>query len=62
MPIYELPPPDSMDYDMTYMIAVRRQPQWNKGREDGHWERVRRERNAACRRDMGEERDDCTIM
>ena len=62
VPIYELPPPDLMDYDMTSMIAVRRQPEWNKGREDAHWERVRREKNAAWRRDMGEDRDDCTVM
>ena len=62
VPIYELPPPDLMDYDMTYMIAVRRQPEWNKGREDRHWEQVRRERNAAWRRERGEDRDECTIM
>ena len=62
VPIYELPPPDLMDYDMTYMIAVRRKPEWNKGREDRHWEQVRHERNAAWRRDIGEDRDECTIM
>ena len=50
VPVYELPPPDLMDYDMTYMISVRRQPEWDKGREDRHWEQVRRERNAAWRR------------
>ena len=50
------------------MIAVRRQPEWTKAREDKHWEQVRRERNAAWRRymgedrDMGEARDECTIM
>ena len=66
VPMYELPPPDLMDYDMTYMIAVRRQPEWDKGREDRHWEQVRRERNAAWRRQMGEDRgedrNECTIM
>ena len=50
VPTYELPPPDLMDYDMTYMISVPRQPEWDKGREDRHWEQVRRERNAAWRR------------
>lgn len=66
VPIYELPPLDLMDYDMTYMIAVRRQPEWDKGREDRHWEQVRRERNAAWMRQMaenrGEDRNECTIM
>jgi len=30
VPLYELPPADLMDYDMTYMISVRMQPEWNK--------------------------------
>lgn len=66
VPVYELPPPDLMDYDMSYMMAVRRQPEWNKGREDRHWEQVRHERNAAWRPEIGEgrgeDRDECTIM
>ena len=66
VPVYELPPPDLMDYDMTCMIAVRRQPEWDKGREDRHWEQVRRERNAAWRRQMGqdrgEDRNECMMM
>ena len=50
VPLYELPPPDLMDYDMSYIIAVRLLPEWNKEKEDRHWDQVRRERNAALRR------------
>ena len=60
--LYELPPPDLMDYDMTYMIAVRMRPEWNKYKEDRHWDQVRRERSAALRWQMGEDRDVCTVM
>ena len=62
MPLYELPPPDLMDYDMSYMIGVRMRPEWDRIDEDRHWDQVRRERSAALRREMGEERDLCTIM
>ena len=62
IPTYELPSPDLMDRDMMCMIAVRIQPGWNKGREDRHWEQVRRERNAAWRRERSGDRDECTIM
>ncbi len=62
VPLYELPPPDLMDYDMTYMISVRMQPEWNKYKEDRHWEQVRRARSAALRWEMGEDRDECTVM
>ena len=62
VPLYELPPPDLMDYDMSYMIGVRMRPEWDRHKEDRHWDQVRRERSAALRWEMGEERDLCTIM
>ena len=62
VPLYELPPPDLMEYDMGYMIAIRMLPEWSKYKEDRHWNHVRRERNAALRRELGEDRDFCTVM
>ncbi len=62
VPLYELPPPDLMDYDMSWMIAIRMLPEWSKWMEDRHWNEVRRGRSAAMRSDMGEDRDDCIIM
>ena len=62
VPLYELPPPDLMEYVMGYMIAIRMLPEWNKGKEDGHWDQVRRERSAAMRLELSEDRDLCTIM
>lgn len=62
VPLYEMPPPDLMDYDMGYMLPVRLLPEWSRWREETHWDQVRRERNAALRRDLGEDRDECTIM
>ena len=62
MPLYELPPPDLMDYDMGWMIAIRMLPEWDKYKEDKHWNHVRRERNAALRRELGGHRDICTVM
>lgn len=62
VPPYELPPGDLMDYDMSYIISVRMLPEWNKNMEDMHWDQVRRERNAALRWELGEDRDECTIM
>ena len=62
VPLYEFPPPDLMDYDISYFIGVRMRPEWNRSKEDRHWEQVRRERSAALRWEMGEEKDLCTIM
>ncbi len=62
VPLYELPPPDLMDYDMSYIIAVRLLPEWNKEKEDRHWDQVRRERNATLRQEMGEDGNVSTIM
>ncbi|MCJ1275051.1 hypothetical protein MMC21_002851 [Puttea exsequens] len=30
VPLYEVPPPDLMDYDVSQMITVRMQPDWNR--------------------------------
>ncbi|KAL8775243.1 MAG: hypothetical protein Q9209_000249 [Squamulea sp. 1 TL-2023] len=62
VPTYELPPPDLMDYDMSYLIAFRMLQEWSKYREDRHWEEVRRMRNDYLRKQWGQERDSCTIM
>ena len=62
VPLYELPLADLMDYDMSCIISVRMLPEWNKNMEDRHWDQVRRERNDALRKYMGEDRDVCTIM
>ena len=62
MPLYELPPPDLMDYDMGRMIAIRMLPEWDKYKEDKHWNHVRRERNAALRRELGGDKHICTVM
>ena len=62
VPLYEMPPPDLMDYDMSWMIGVRMLPEWNKGKEDRHWDEVRRARSAALRWESGEDRDACTIL
>ena len=62
VPLYELPPADLMDYGMSYIISVRMLPEWNRNMEDRHWDQVRRERNAALKRELGEDRDECTIM
>lgn len=59
VPMYEMPPPDLMDYDMSWMIAVRLLPEWDKHKEDIHWDQVRRNRSAGMLR---EERDDCVVM
>ncbi|KAL9583615.1 MAG: hypothetical protein Q9212_002611 [Teloschistes hypoglaucus] len=62
VPMYEMPPPDLMDYDMSWMLGVRMLPEWNKRMEDTHWEQVRRMRNAAVMREIKEDRDECIIM
>lgn len=62
MPLYELPPPDLMDYDMSYIVSVRMLPEWDKETEDRHWNEVRRGRSAVLRRELGEDRVECTIM
>ncbi|KAL8799194.1 MAG: hypothetical protein Q9200_007601 [Gallowayella weberi] len=62
VPVYELPPPDLMDYDMSYLIAFRMLPEWTKNSEDKHWEQVRRMRNDYLREQWGEERETCTVM
>ena len=55
VPLYELPPPDLMDYEMSYMIGVRMRPEWNRLMEDRFWDRVRKERSKVMRREMGED-------
>ncbi|KAL8732078.1 MAG: hypothetical protein Q9166_003032 [cf. Caloplaca sp. 2 TL-2023] len=62
VPTYELPPPDLLDYDMSYLIAFRMMPEWNKNKEDSHWEQVRRARNDYLRRQWGQEKESCTVM
>lgn len=62
VPMYEMPPPDLMDYDMSWMLGVRLLPEWHKYLEDKHWEEVRRMRNSAAMHEIREDRDDCTIM
>ena len=61
VPMYELPPPDLMDFDMSYLVAVRVLPEWTKGKEDRHWEQVRRNRHAGLI-SSGGDRDECTVM
>lgn len=62
VPLYELPPPDLMDYEMSHMIGVRMRPEWNRMLEDRHWDRVRRERSKVNRREMGEDGGLCIVM
>lgn len=62
VPTYELPPPDLMDYDMSFLIAFRMLPEWTKRMEDRHWEQVRRMRNDYLRAQWGQERESCVIM
>ncbi|KAL8681574.1 MAG: hypothetical protein Q9186_002314 [Xanthomendoza sp. 1 TL-2023] len=62
VPVYELPPPDLMDYNMSYMIAFRMLPEWTKYKEDTHWEQVRRMRNNYLREQWEGERETCTVM
>lgn len=62
VPLYELPPPDLMDYDMSYMIGARMRAERNRRMEDQHWDHARREKSAALRWEMGEDRDGCTVM
>ncbi|KAL8685315.1 MAG: hypothetical protein Q9218_007841, partial [Villophora microphyllina] len=61
VPMYEMPPSDLMDYDMSWMLGVRMLPEWNKYKEDEHWEQVRRMRNAAAMRQMRGDSDSCII-
>ncbi|KAI4196346.1 MAG: hypothetical protein LQ350_006597 [Teloschistes chrysophthalmus] len=62
VPMYEMPPPDLMDYDMSWMLSVRMLTEWNKRMEDIHWEEVRRMRNAAVRREINGDKDECIII
>jgi len=58
--MYEMSPPDLMDYDVCWIIAIQMLPEWNKSKEDSHWNEVRRRRKAALRYE--EDSDLCVIM
>ncbi|KAL8781230.1 MAG: hypothetical protein Q9213_006083 [Squamulea squamosa] len=62
VPTYELPPPDLMDYDMSFLIAFRMLGEWTKWNEDRHWEEVRRTRNQYLTEQWEEDRETCTVM
>ena len=61
VPMYELPPPDLTDYDMSILVAVRTLPISDINKEREHWNEVRRNRHAAVRGDVGQ-RDNCRVM
>ena len=62
VPIYELPPPDLMDYDMSWMVGIRMLPEWNKAKEDAHWDEVRRMRSAGMQETEGDKDLNCIVM
>lgn len=61
VPMYELPPPDLMDYDMSILVPLRTIPRWDRTAERRHWDQVRRNRYAAIRVERGD-REDCILM
>lgn len=61
VPLYELPPPDLIEYGMVSMIAIRMLPEWNKNKEHWHCESQPGE-DSALRQELGEDGDYCTVM
>jgi len=53
-----MPPPDLLDYDMSWMVGLRMLSEWDRSREDMHWDQVRRARGKEM---MGME-ETCLVM
>lgn len=63
VPIYELPPADLMDYDMAWIVGIRMLPEWNKYKEDTHWNEVRQMRSAVMMQETEGDKDlNCVVM
>lgn len=63
VPMYELPPADLWDYDMTWMVGIRMLPEWNRLKEDRHWDEVRRMRYDGMMQEREGDKDlSCVVM
>ena len=65
VPVYEFPPPDMLDMDMSDICWQRMQPGWTRWQEYRYWEEMRRAKNAAMREQWagGRDREEgCVVM